>query len=82
MLVAVHITVHNLLVTIIAPIKSPLRAHIGLRNFEFGIHPNHMFKHTRKLRLTFDLVKTLNYQTSQMEYRESIDLGIQSLYQQ
>ena len=38
--------VHILLVSIIAPIKSPLPAHIGLRNLWFDIPPNHIFKHT------------------------------------
>ena len=75
--------VHILVVSIIAPIKSPLRAQIGLRNFWSDIPPNHIFKHTcPKIELAFDLTKTFNYQTSQMEYRESTDLGIQSWDQQ
>ena len=38
--------------------------------------------HAPKMELAFDLTKTFNYQTSQMEYRESTDLGIQSWDQQ
>ena len=39
----------------------------------------HEFKHTcPKIELAFDLSKTFNYQTSQMEYRESTYFGIQS----